>query len=183
MVNVEIRSFIKPEKYKELIEKYNNILHTEKQISYFFNSKEDFRFMKTKMYSEICLKEGKMHDDIKSEKIVKIDSKYNNNMEYVLNDLGYIPQVKWFRTRSKANLDFGIDLCLDYTVGYGYIIEVSKNIEDNSKSDLTKIELGNYLESLDIDITSKDEFNKKYNDYVLNWEKFTQKVDENNFLK
>lgn len=183
MIHVEIRSFIKPEKYKELIEKYNNILHTEKQISYFFNSKEDLRFMKTKRYSEICIKEGNMHDDIRKEKIVKIDSKYNDDMAYILNDLGYVPQVKWFRTRSKATLDFGIDFCLDYTVGYGYIIEVSKNIEDNTKYDLTKIELGNFLESLDIDITSKDEFDKKYDEYVLNWERFTQRVNENSFLK
>lgn len=183
MINVELRSFIKPEKYKELIEKYNNILHTEKQISYFFNSNEDLRFMKTKRYSEICIKEGNMHDDIKKEKNVKIDSKYNENMSYILNNLGYIPQVKWFRTRSNASLEFGIDLFLDYTVGYGYIIEVSKNIEDSSKADITKIELGNFLESLDIDITSKDEFNKKYDEYILNWEKFTERVDENNFLK
>lgn len=183
MISVELRSFIKPDKYKELIEKYNNILHTEKQINYFLNSKEDIRFMKTKRYSEICIKHGNMHDDIKKEKSVKIDSKYNDDMAYILNDLGFIPQIKWYRTRSKANLDVGIGLCLDYTVGYGYIIEVTKNIEDISKSDLTKIELGNFLESLDIDITSKEEFDKKYNEYVLNWEKFTEKVDEINFLK
>ena len=76
MISVELRSFIKPDKYKELIEKYNNILHTEKQINYFLNSKEDIRFMKTKRYSEICIKHGNMHDDIKKEKSVKIDSKY-----------------------------------------------------------------------------------------------------------
>ena len=29
MVRVELSSFIKPDKYKELIEKYNNILYTE----------------------------------------------------------------------------------------------------------------------------------------------------------
>ena len=139
--------------------------------------------MKTKRYSEICIKDGNMHDDIRKEKNVKIDSIYNDNMDYVLNNLGYIPQVKWFRTRSKTTLEVGMDLCLDYTIGYGYIVEVSKNIEDETKSDITKIELGNFLESLDIDITSKDEFNKKYNEYVLNWEKMTENVNENNFLK
>ena len=32
MISVELRSFIKPDKYKELIEKYNNILHTDLNI-------------------------------------------------------------------------------------------------------------------------------------------------------
>ena len=97
--------------------------------------------------------------------------------------VGLYDVISGLSVKSKANLDVGIGLCLDYTVGYGYIIEVTKNIEDISKSDLTKIELGNFLESLDIDITSKEEFDKKYNEYVLNWEKFTEKVDEINFLK
>lgn len=183
MVNVEIRSFLKPDKYKELIEKYNNILHTEKQVTCYFDLKEDFRFMKTKRYSEICLKSGSMHDEARNEKIVRIESKYSSDMSDILELLNYKPKVKWYRTRSTAILDFGIELCLDYTVGYGYIIEVGKNIEDRSKVDLTKIELGNFLESLDIDITSKEEFNKKYEDYILNWDRLTLKKDEESFLK
>ncbi len=183
MLDVQLRAFLDKDKYRELIEKYNSVLHTEKQISYFYNLEEDFRFMKTKTYSEICIKEGNIHDDIKEEKTVKIDSKYNDNMTYILDKLGYVPEVKWYRTRSTAKLDFDINICLDYTVGYGYIIEVSKKIDDSKKFDLTKIELGNFLESLDIDITSKDKFNEKYNEYILNWRTLTEKVNDNNFLK
>lgn len=168
-----LKTFLKPDKYKELIEQYNSILHTEKQIIYFFNSNKNFKFMKTKRYCELCIDE---------DKSVKIDEKYTNNMSHVLNSLGYIPDVKWFRTRSKANLDFGISLYLDYIVGYGYIIQVSKEVEDNTKLDLTKIELGNFIESLDIDILNDEELDKKHEEYVLNWDRLTRNVDEQSFL-
>lgn len=174
MAQVSFKTFLKPDKYKELIEKYNSILHTEKQIIYLFNSNESFRFMKTKRYCEFC---------INQDRVVKIDAKYTNNMSYTLNSLGYIPNVKWFRTRSEANLDFGMSMYLDYIVGYGYIIEVSKEVEENAKSDLTKIELGNFIESLDIDILKDEELSKKHEEYVLNWERLTGTIDEENFLR
>ena len=56
--------------------------------------------MKTKRYSQICLKEGNLHDDVRNEKNIKIDAKYTDNISYVLWNLGYITHVKWFRTRS-----------------------------------------------------------------------------------
>lgn len=183
MIQVELRAFLKPDEYKNLIEKYNNILHTEKQINYFYNSKKDFRFIKTKRYCELCIKQGDMHDSIKNEKVVKIDTEYMENLSDILYSLGYIPEVKWFRTRSSAKLDFGFDMCLDYTVGYGYIIEISKDIEDENNVDLAKIELGNFLESLDIDLTPKEVFDEKYQEYTSNWIELTSKVDEEKFLK
>ena len=47
MAKVTLRTFLKADKYKELIEKYNDVLHTEKQIIYIFND-NNFKFMKTK---------------------------------------------------------------------------------------------------------------------------------------
>lgn len=171
---VHLKSFLKPDKYKELIEKYNNILHTEKQIIYFFNTKENFKFMKTKTYCELCINESK---------IVKIDEKYTDNMSYILDSLGYVPNLKYYRTRSRAKLEYEIELYLDYIVGYGYIIEVVKDVQDEANVDLTKIELGNFLESLDVDIINKDELDKRKEEYILNWNMLTRNVDEQNFLK
>ena len=171
---VRLKSFLTPDKYKELIEMYNNILHTEKQIIYFFNTKENFKFMKTKMYCELCINESK---------IVKIDTKYTDNMSYILDSLGYVPNLKYYRTRSRAKLEYGIEIYLDYIVGYGYIIEVVKDVQDESKIDLTRIELGNFLESLDINVMSEKELDKRREEYVLNWDMLTRNVNEKNFLK
>lgn len=183
MIKVEKVSFLKPDKYKDLIEKYNSILHTEKQIIYSYNLKENFRFIQTKRYCQLCVKSNDLEQDVNSEKNVIIENKYASNMHEILNVLNYIPTVKWYRTRSKASLDFGIELYLDYIVGYGYMIKLLKTIEDEEKVDTTKIELGNLLESLDINITTKEEINKKYEEYILNWDRLTQIIDEESFLK
>lgn len=57
MIEVELRSFITKEKYDELIAKYN--VEAQKQITYYFDTKQDFRMMKTKDYTQLWLKTGK----------------------------------------------------------------------------------------------------------------------------
>lgn len=172
MTKVTVKTFLDAEKYKELIEKYNNILHTEKQVVFFFENSQ-LRFIRTKRYCGLSFK----------EKIVKIDNEYLENMDYILNSIGLIPSVKWYRTRSKANLKYEISINLDYVVGYGYLLEVNKIIQDKLKIDTTKIELGNFIESLDIELLDQSIINKKYDEYTLNWERLTNKVSEEIFLK
>ena len=172
VTKVTVKTFLDAEKYKELIEKYNNILHTEKQVVFFFENSQ-LRFIRTKRYCGLSFK----------EKIVKIDNEYLENMDYILNSIGLIPSVKWYRTRSKANLEYEISINLDYVVGYGYLLEVNKIIQDKSKIDTTKIELGNFIESLDIELMDQSIINKKYDEYTLNWERLTNKVSEEIFLK
>lgn len=172
MAKVTLRTFLKADKYKELIEKYNDVLHTEKQIIYIFND-NNFRFMKTKRYCSLD----------SSENYVKIESKYSKSMENILKSIGYEPSVKWYRTRSKAKLDYDILINLDYVVGYGYLIELSKDIDENVEHDLIKIELGNFLESLDIEILEDKKMKEKYDEYVLNWDRLTYKVSEESFFK
>ncbi len=172
MTKVTVKTFLDAEKYKELIEKYNNILHTEKQVVFFFENSQ-LRFIRTKRYCGLSFK----------EKIVKIDNEYLENMDYILNSIGLIPSVKWYRTRSKANLEYEISINLDYVVGYGYLIEVNKIIQDDSKIDITKIELGNFIESLDIELLDQSIIKEKYDEYILNWKRLTNKVSEEIFLR
>lgn len=103
-------------------------------------------------------------------------------MENILKSIGYETSVKWYRTRSKAKLDYDIFINLDYVVGYGYLIELSKDIDENVEHDLIKIELGNFLESLDIEILEDKKMKEKYDEYVLNWDRLTYKVSEESFL-
>ena len=76
MAKVTLRTFLKADKYKELIEKYNDVLHTEKQIIYIFND-NNFRFMKTKRYCSLD----------SGENYVKIENKYSKSMENILNSV------------------------------------------------------------------------------------------------
>ena len=61
---------------------------------------------------------------------------------------------------------------LDFTKGYGYIIELEKmSSEDNKEKEYEN--LRQKLKSLGIEITSKEEFDKKFLYYKENWKILT----------
>lgn len=181
MIEVELRSFITKEKYVELLKKYN--AKSEKQITYYFNSKQDFRMMKTRDYTQLWLKTGKMHEESRLEKVVRIDNKYRNDLESMLELLDYEVDIKWFRTRSKIKLDENVELCIDYTIGYGYILEIEKQVADDTEVDEAKKILEKDFSDLGIIVSKKEDFDNKYKDYVKNWKEYVKDVNEEEFLK
>ena len=180
MIEVELRSFISEDKYNELINKYN--ANTQKQITYYFNSEQDFRMMKTKECTQLWLKTGKMHEESRLEKVVKVDNKYRADLESMLNLLDYDVDIKWYRTRSKIALDQNAEMCIDYTIGYGYILEIEKQVEDEANVEEAKALLRKDFENLGINVSEKSDFDTKYKDYVQNWKEYTKDVDEEAFL-
>jgi len=59
---VEIRSFITKEKYKELIEFFNKeaeFVNEDYQENYYFDTKEDLRIQKNNFFSKLWMKKGK----------------------------------------------------------------------------------------------------------------------------
>ena len=181
MIEVELRSFISEDKYNELISKYN--ADKQKQITYYFNCKQDFRMMKTKDYTQLWLKTGKMHEESRLEKVVKVDNKYTDELESMLGLLDYDVDIKWYRTRSKIQLDENAEMCIDYTVGYGYILEIEKQVADEANVEQAKNLLEEDFKKLGIEVSKKEDFDNRYKDYVANWKEYTQDVDEANFLK
>lgn len=81
--------------------------------------------------------------------------------------LGYKIEIKWFRKRHSFKWE-DIDVALDYTKGYGYIIELEKMATENQKEKIFEY-LRDKLQELDIKLTPKEEFNKKYQYYKQNW--------------
>jgi hypothetical protein len=66
-------------------------------------------------------------------------------------------------------------VCLDYTKGYGYIIEIEKLCEEKDKNyyeDLIKSK----FKELNIEITSKEDFSQKFKDYEKNWRNLTNNL-------
>lgn len=181
MIEVELRSFISKEKYDELIAKYN--VEAQKQITYYFDTKQDFRMMKTKDYTQLWLKTGKMHEESRLERVVKVDNKYRNDLESMLELLEYNVDIKWFRTRTKINLEDNAEMCIDYTIGYGYILEIEKQVSEDVKVEDAKKLLEKDFSTLGISVSKKEDFDSKYNDYVKNWKEYTKDVNEEEFLK
>ena len=89
------------------------------------------------------------------------------NLEKLFLALGYNIEIKWFRKRFEFKWE-NITACLDFTKGYGYIIELEKMCSEETKEKESKL-LKKKLKSLNVELTSKDEFNKKFQYYKKNW--------------
>jgi len=57
---------------------------------------------------------------------------------------------------------------MDYTKGYGYIIEIEKVCSEKEKDKTLEL-LKEKMQELKIPLTPKEEFNKKYEYYKKNW--------------
>lgn len=185
MFEVEKRSFISEDKYNELIshfKSHNYYLKEERQITYYFQGNIDFRLMNSSKYLKMWLKKGNLHDDIKEEMSVIIDKKYETDLLKMLVILGYEVEIKWFRKRLQLTYrDF--EVTLDYSIGYGFIIEFKLMINNELDIDKAKKRLEDVFIDFGINTSSKEEFTNKYNDYKENWENYTKGINEEEFLK
>ena len=175
-IEVEIRSFISKEQFDKLLDFFKKNAKLEKedyQETFYFDCPQDLRIQKNNSGCKVWLKEGKIHDDHRKEIEVRLDGKDFPKLEDLFKSLGYNIKVKWFRNRTQFNW-YGIKACLDYTKGYGYIIELEKIISDeDDRGNIVKV-LRDKLKNLGIKETSKEEFNEKFKHYVKNWETLTK---------
>ncbi len=172
-VEVEVRSFISKEKYEKLVEFFKQEARPSKedfQETIYFDCEQDLRLQKNKSFSKIWLKKGQIHDDWREEVEVKIKKEDFEKAKSLLEGIGLGEDVVWLRKRKKFLWKNGIKVCLDDTKGYGYIIELEKKV-DAEKSKETHQVLVRELEALGIKITSKEEFQSKFNYYRKNCKK------------
>lgn len=169
-IEVEIRSFISQSQYNKLLNFFKSnseLVKEDKQETIYFDSKEDLRIQKNNFTSKIWLKGGELHDDCREE--IEIHTQRDNfsKLQKLFNILGYKENIKWIRDRKQFNWD-DIKVCLDYTLGYGYILELEKI---SSKKDEEKVLdiLRSKLKELKIEETPKEEFNKAFEYYSKNW--------------
>jgi predicted adenylyl cyclase CyaB len=177
MIEVEVRSFIDKEKYNELIEffkKNAQFLKEDYQETFYFDSEQDLRIQKNNFFAKIWMKKGKIHDDYREEIEIKFDKKDFSELEKLFLSLGYKVNIKWFRNRHEFDWS-GIKVCLDYTKGYGYIIELEKMTTEEKKQEEFDF-LKKKLESLKVNITSKEEFDKHFKNYKENWKQLVEQA-------
>lgn len=169
-IEVEIRSFITKEKYEELLDFFKQnaeFLKEDYQETFYFDCKEDLRIQRNNFFSKIWMKKGKIHDNHREEIEVKFDRKEFENIKKMFLALGYNIEVKWLRKRFRFKWG-NITVCLDFTKEYGYIIELEKICSEETKQQELE-SLRQKLKSLDVKITPKEEFNKKFQYYKENW--------------
>jgi len=174
-IEVEIRSFISEAQYNKLIDHFKRTAQfagEDYQETFYFSSEEDLRIQKNSSGGKIWLKKGKIHDDKREEIEVKLSSEEFKNAERLFLALGYEVEIKWYRTRNTFIWE-DTTVTVDFTKGYGYIIELEKmsTVKDQDK---TLEELREKMQSLDIEITNRDEFDKKLEFYKANWKDLTK---------
>lgn len=174
-IEVEIRSFISKEKYEELISHFDKIaekLNEDYQETYYFDCPQDLRIQKNKFYSKVWLKKGKIHDESREEIEVKCKVEDFDNLEKLFLELGYKVKIKWFRTRNEYQWN-DIKVCVDYSKGYGYIIELEIMCNEAEKENKLTY-LKNKMDELRINLSTKEEFESKFLEYQSNWKTLTQ---------
>ncbi|HBY19615.1 MAG: hypothetical protein A2Y24_06285 [Clostridiales bacterium GWE2_32_10] len=185
MLEVELRTFINKNKYEELLKffKDKNLRITEeKQITCYFEGDKDFRLMLTDEYCQLWLKDGELHDDAREEQIVKVDNIYKDSLIKMLYKLGYEEEIKWYRVRNSLVWD-GIYVTIDYTHGYGYILEVEIQVENDEDIENAKAKLQELFKALNVELTEKSEFKDKFEDYKKNWREYTKDASTNFLTK
>src|SRR3989338_4493157 len=174
-IEVEARSFITKEQYEKLLEFFkqnSKLLKEDYQETFYFNCEQDLLIQKNNFYSKVWLKKGKMHDNSREEIEIKFDKSQFETLEQLFLALGFEVQIKWFRKRFEFEWE-KITVDLDYTKGYGYIIELEKmSSEAEKEKDFETLK--QKLLSLGINLSSKEEFDKKYQDYKTNWKELTK---------
>ena len=113
------------------------------------------------------MKKGKIHDNHREEIEIKFNRDEFEKLEELFLSLGLKVQIKWFRKRFEFRWE-DITVCLDFTKGYGYIIELERMASAANKEKEYE-NLKQKLESLNIEITPKEEFDKKFLYYKKNW--------------
>lgn len=169
-IECEIRSFITKDQYNSLIEHFKKeakFLGEDEQVTYYFDSRQDLRIQKNSTFSKIWLKKGEIHDEYREEIEVRLDKKDFENLKQLFLSLGYKVEIKWFRKRHSFKWN-DIDVALDYTKEYGNIIELEK-MTTRAQKEKTIAYLKGRLQELGIKLTSKEEFNKRYQYYKQNW--------------
>jgi predicted adenylyl cyclase CyaB len=174
-IEVEIRSFISKEEYEQLLKFFKEnakFVKEDFQETHYFDCEQDLRIQKNNKGSKIWLKKGKIHDDIREEIEIFTENESFDNLGKLFNELRYNVEIKWLRSRNQFDWN-GIKVCIDYTKGYGYIIELEKLGSEENKEEVLK-ELKQKLNELNIPLTSREEFDERYNYYKENWRRLIE---------
>lgn len=170
VIEVEVRSFVSDDEFirlKSFFEKEAALLSDDDQETHYFDCDKDLRIQKAKDYSKVWLKNGKLHDEHREEIEIKVKKDDFSELQKLFSALGYPIKVKWLRKRLTYNWK-GITVMLDDTKGYGKIIELERLGNESNKLEILN-ELKQKMNKLGIKLTPREEFDKKYDDYLRNW--------------
>ena len=171
-IEVELRCFVNKDKYNELLNRFKKegkLVAEEEQETHYLDDQGMLRIQQSSTYSKVWYKAGKLHDSQREEIEVKAKREDFPNIEKLFKALEYKTHIKWIRNRKEFEWR-GVSAMLDYSKGYGYILELEK-MSDEANKDMDLAELRERFSELGLQPASKDEFDRRYREYSANWEK------------
>lgn len=174
-IEVEVRALISASKYNNLLNFFKRnakLVSDENEITHYLNKDGSLRLRKTDSYSMVYFKDfsqGSRHESVHQESELAFASKDFEKAKELFSKIGFELSMTWIRHR-KTFLWKGISAMLDYTRGYGYIIELEKMSNPSEKEKALAL-LNNKLNELGVKKTPKTVFDKKYQHYHRNWKK------------
>ncbi|MBI4836261.1 MAG: CYTH domain-containing protein [Candidatus Abawacabacteria bacterium] len=171
MIEVELRSFLNEEQYQALLsyfQEHGQFVNEEEQETHYFDCDQDLRIQKSTKGAKVWLKKGNMHDAAREEIEIKVPADDFANLAKLFAALNYGVKVKWLRKRYTFSWQ-GVSVMLDYTKGYGWIIELEKLVTEGQEV-IAHEELQEKLKILNISVSSKEEFEDRYQYYLANWQ-------------
>lgn len=169
-IEVEIRSFLTEEQYKNLLTYFKEnaeFVKEENDETEYYADQGAVRIRRTDNSAKLVLKTGNIHDEFREEHEIKIQHSDFPLFQKMFSKLKIPKQIKWQRHKHTFNWK-GITAELGNNKGYGYIIELEKLTTPENKT-LALQELKQKLSELKIPITPKEEFEKAYENYKNNW--------------
>ena len=170
MFEVEVRSFVTNEKYRELLSFFRanaKFLSEDDQITCYYEATIDLRLQQNNSGAKLIIKKGHIHDEIKEEIEVPLPKEEFPRVHDILEASGHQLQIKWIRKRFIFKWD-DVTVCLDDTKGYGQILELEKICGIDEKEGVLDL-LKQKLSALGILQTQKQEFDDKFEEYKKNW--------------
>jgi len=170
-IEIEVRSFITSNQYKDLEKKLDKIARFLGKVNEetVYCGKESIRIRRDDNSSWLILKSGKIHDDFRDELKIQFKKVDFEKLKEVFERLGFNVEVAWFRKRKIYDWQ-GVKVFLDDTKGYGKIIELEKIGKEDEERKIHE-KLKEKLKSLGVKITPRKVFEKKFKYYKNNWRK------------
>ncbi len=168
-IEVEVRAFIDESRYHQLVdffEQHAKFIKEDSQVTHYFTGPHDLRIQKNNFFAKIWMKKWEIHDNHREEIEIKFDKEEFEKLEQLFLNLWYEIEITRLRKRLQFDRD-GIDVSLDHTKWYGYILELEIMTTDLEKDEALEVLKRKFAE-LEIPITPKEEFKQKYERYKAN---------------
>lgn len=138
------------------------------QETRYFEGPHDLRIQKSGSCAKVWLKKGKMHDECREEVEVRMEPERFGDLERLFDALGYATGIVWLRHRMR--FDWGdVDVSLDHTKGYGYVIELEKMSDEAGREETVRY-LKDKLAELGLKPTPKPVLHERFTYYRERWQ-------------